>query len=230
MYNRKARDDPKCPSEFTFEPLKDDSESTSKVLASKLALEIAHLLFCRQWKLVCNSSLPNGNSKNPIEILYFCRDGRILPALGQQSFAMIELEQPNKMRLFNIEESIRDSIKACVVKTQPHLEHINESQDFTEFKWTSPVWNHVLEENEKKESIWIKESLALVTIARLLVLMNKHELNLYGVSRYAKILQPKRCQLIFRQSNIAYSRCLCLHLSGKKLVLKLQCSDADISY
>lgn len=59
MYNKRARDDPKCPSEFKFEALAHKSEVKTKVLGSRLVLEIAHLLFCRQWKLVCHSSLPS---------------------------------------------------------------------------------------------------------------------------------------------------------------------------
>ena len=154
-----------------------------------------------------------------MEVFYFCRDGRILPALGQQSFVMIDLEQPNKMRLFNMDESIRDALKSVVVKTQPHLEQISECEEFTEFKWNRPVWNHTLDEDEPKESLWIKESLAMATICNILVVMNRNELNLYGVSRLASRtsneIPQKRCQMIFRQSNVAYSRSLCLHLSGK---------------
>ena len=60
MYNRNARDDPKCPSEFAIPSLftKADQKVSEKVLNSKLMLEMAHLLFCRQWKLICHSSLP----------------------------------------------------------------------------------------------------------------------------------------------------------------------------
>ena len=60
MYNRKARDDPKCPSEFAIPSLitKADQKVSEKVLNSKLMLEVAHLLFCRQWKLICHSTLP----------------------------------------------------------------------------------------------------------------------------------------------------------------------------
>ena len=59
---------------------------------------------------------------------------------------MIDLEQPNIMRLFNIEESIRDAIKSIVTKTQPHIEKISDAPDFTEFSWTGSVWNHMLGE------------------------------------------------------------------------------------
>ena len=60
MYNKKARDDPKCPSEFKFETLasKDAQSVADKILCSRLILEIAHLLFCRQWKMICHSPLP----------------------------------------------------------------------------------------------------------------------------------------------------------------------------
>ena len=61
MYNRQARDDPKCPSEFSIQSLvshKEDQRVAHKVLNSRLVLEVAHLLFCRQWKLICHSTLP----------------------------------------------------------------------------------------------------------------------------------------------------------------------------
>jgi len=59
MFNKRARDDPKCPSEFKFESLAcTKPNSAQKVLNSRLILEIAHLLFCRQWKLIAQSSVP----------------------------------------------------------------------------------------------------------------------------------------------------------------------------
>ena len=60
MYNKNARDDPKCPSEFKFETLASENvqKLADKITCSKLVLEIAHLLFCRQWKLICHSPLP----------------------------------------------------------------------------------------------------------------------------------------------------------------------------
>ena len=53
----------------------------------------------------------------------------------------------------------------------------------------------------------------MATIGKMMMVMNKHELNLFGVSRLASNTQ-KRCQMIFKQSNVAYSKFLCLHLSG----------------
>jgi len=69
MFNKSARDDPKCPSEFAFPTLRASEENVEqkvrdKVQCSRLILEIAHLLFCRQWKLICHSSLPLQNSAN----------------------------------------------------------------------------------------------------------------------------------------------------------------------
>ena len=218
MFNKRARDDPKCPSEFTFESLAlKEPKVTQKVLNSKLVLEIAHLLFCRQWKLIAHSPLPSNKPKSSIEVLFFCRDGRILPALGQQSFAMIDLEQPNILRLFNMEDSLKETLKNTLKKCQPHLEHISESQDFTEFIWKHPVWTHTLQGSENsKEILLVKECLAMATISQMLMVMNRHEFNLYSASRLAcnHSENRQRCQLIFRQSNVAYSHCLCLHLSG----------------
>ena len=68
-------------------------------------------------------------------------------------------------------------------------------------------------QNEPIEAVLIKESLTMATIGKMMMVMNKHELNLFGVSRMASNNQ-KRCQMIFRQSNVSYSRYLCLHLSG----------------
>ena len=215
MFNRRARDDPKCPSEFSFESLAlKEPKVAQKVLNSKLVLEIAHLLFCRQWKLIAYSPLPS-TPKGSIEVLFFCRDGRILPALGQQSFAMIDLEQPNTLRLFNMEDSLKETLKKTLIKCQPHLEHISDAQDFTEFIWKDPVWCHTLQESENKEILMVKECLAMATISHMLMVMNRHEFNLYSASRLSCHSQHRqRCQLIFRQSNVAYSHCLCLHLSG----------------
>ena len=57
----------------------------------------------------------------------------------------------------------------------------------------------------------------MATIGKMMMVMNKHELNLFGVSRMASNNQ-KRCQMIFRQSNVSYSKYLCLHLSGMTII------------
>ena len=220
MFNKRARDDPKCPSEFAFDSLAlKEPKVAQKVLNSKLVLEIAHLLFCRQWKLIAHSPLPSTDPKGSLEVLFFCRDGRILPALGQQSFAMVDLEQPNILRLFNMEDSLKETLKKTLSKCQPHMEHISDAQEFTEFRWRDPVWCHTLRDSENKEILLVKECLAMATISQILMVMNRHEFNLYSASRLAfQSDNSQRCQLIFRQSNVAYSHCLCLHLSGNFLV------------
>ena len=56
---------------------------------------------------------------------------------------MIDLEQPNLLRLYNIDEEIRDALKSAVIRIQPHLEQISDAHDYSEFRWKDPVWNHV---------------------------------------------------------------------------------------
>jgi len=89
----------------------------------------------------------------------------------------------------------------------------SDTNDYSEFRWKNPIWNHSHDAHEPIEALLIKEALTMATIGKILMTMNKHELNLFGTSRLASNTQ-KRCQLIFRQSNVNYSRCLCLHLSG----------------
>ena len=156
-----------------------------------------------------------------MEVLFFCRDGRILPALGQQSFAMMDLEQPNILRLFNMEDGLKEALKKTLSQCQPHLEHISDAPDFTELGWKHPVWSHTLPDSASKEILLVKECLAMATICQLLMVMNRHEFNLYSTSRLAtKSVNGQRSQLIFRQSNVAYSHCMCLHLSGKSALKK----------
>ena len=47
------------------------------------------------------------------DVYFFCKDGRILPALGQQTFAMIEIEHPNLIRLHNASREVA----SCVSNT-----------------------------------------------------------------------------------------------------------------
>ena len=58
-----VRDDPNCPNVFQVKELKksmneEDSKTETKLLSSNLILEVIHLLFCRQWKLIAFSKLP----------------------------------------------------------------------------------------------------------------------------------------------------------------------------
>lgn len=52
------------------------------------------------------------SSSNPdfADVYFFCKDGRILPALGQQTFAMIEIECPNLIRLHNASREVSCSV------------------------------------------------------------------------------------------------------------------------
>ena len=72
---------------------------------------------------------------------------------------------------------------------------------------------------------------AQMSVGKLLLAMNRHGLNLYartsiqreggdgessGQAQVSKLQQ----QFIFKQSNVSYSECLCLNLSGTTLVAK----------
>jgi hypothetical protein len=45
-------------------------------------------------------------SVSEYDVIFFCRDGRILPSLAQQKFTMIELEGPNVVRFYNMSDRI----------------------------------------------------------------------------------------------------------------------------
>ena len=82
-------------------------------------------------------SLPNGdNDLAMAEVYFLCKDGRILPALGQQTFAMIEIEHPNMIRLHNASKELSESIADVL----------------TESGWTSS-------DNEKDSSKKIKPNI-----------------------------------------------------------------------
>jgi len=62
-------------------------------------------------------------------VYFFCKDGRILPALGQQTFAMIEIEYPNLLRLHNASKEVSASIGDTLKDTgwlKPSSEDENE--------------------------------------------------------------------------------------------------------
>ncbi len=82
------RDDPDCGPCFSM--------GSKHVDVARLVLEMTQLLFCRQWRLVATAKTPFGGQH---ETLFFCRDGRILPSLGQKAFAMVELQKPDVVRM-----------------------------------------------------------------------------------------------------------------------------------
>ena len=88
---KSLREDPDCPAVVDF---KWKEKENGQVQLSQLVLELSQQLFCRQWKLVSTLPLAAVGSQ---EVLFFCRDARILPA--PESFAMLELEKPDRIRL-----------------------------------------------------------------------------------------------------------------------------------
>ena len=65
------------------------------------------------------SFLQNGEVAPPAsatdDVYFFCRDGRILPSLGQQSFAMLEFEQPETLRLYNGSNAVVEALGLVTV-------------------------------------------------------------------------------------------------------------------
>ena len=67
------------------------------------------------------------------EVYFFCKDGRILPALGQQTFAMIEIEHPHFVRLHNASKEVSSSIGDTLKETgwlKSRSEEENDSKNF----------------------------------------------------------------------------------------------------
>jgi len=54
------------------------------------------------------------DSVTECDVIFFCRDSRILPAIGQQKFSMVELEGPNFIRFFNISDSVVANLKSIL--------------------------------------------------------------------------------------------------------------------
>ena len=67
------------------------------------------------------------------EVYFFCKDGRILPALGQQTFAMIEIENPNILRLHNASKELSDSV-GDILKESGWTTSINEKDESKSIK------------------------------------------------------------------------------------------------
>ena len=101
-------------------------------------------------------SSTNGDNNLPMAEIYFlCRDGRILPALGQQTFAMIEIEHPNMIRLHNASKELSESV-ADVLTESGWASSDNESNTSKKIKPNILRYN-VLEykrmDDNAKESI-----------------------------------------------------------------------------
>ena len=67
------------------------------------------------------------------EVYFFCKDGRILPALGQQTFAMIEIEYPNILRLHNASKELSHSV-GDLLKDSGWTKSTNEKDDSKSMK------------------------------------------------------------------------------------------------
>lgn len=206
-----SKDDPNCPTSVTFQ-MKDKS---SAVLLSKLVLELSHLLFCRQWKLI--STLPLASAGDQ-EVLFFCRDGRILPALGQESFAMVELQKPDVLRLYHVTEEVEKDVRAAV---QDYWSAGMESKEAVE--------THGAKEYKLLENPWTRKVLensapnmeAQMLVSRIFLALNKKELNLYARICLDCHTDRQKTLLMFRQSNVTYSEALTIQLTGMHVYHKV---------
>ncbi len=226
-----SKDDPECPP--TVELHKSfASGDEGAVLTSKLLLELSHLLFCRQWKLVATAPTPYSRH----EVLFFCRDSRILPALGQEAFAMVALQKPDKLRYF----FFTLMIETLVFKLNSYfsilrLHHVSEEAEKDIRAAIVDHWQAGLESKEADDLYgskqyrllddpWIRSRrgdgtkrpmvAAQVLASKVLLVLNKRELNLYAKVCLRRGEEDQVTLLIFRQSNVAYTETLTIQPTG----------------
>ena len=205
--SKQNKDDPDCPSDF------DIKESGGDCSQSRICLEIAHLLFCRQWKLI--ASLPFGDD----EAVFYCSDGRILPALGQAAFAMLEVEKPDSIRLHRVGEDVEKGIKEILGEFSPEVKE-NEGSQSKELKMKTGLWKAESDEEAIR---------AQNILGKILLGMNKHELNLYARIVLDSGKANQKTLLMFRQSNIAFGKALIIQPQGLNRILVSGGAPEDIS-
>eukprot|EP00096_Caligus_rogercresseyi_P014318 TRINITY_DN6810_c0_g1_i1.p1 TRINITY_DN6810_c0_g1~~TRINITY_DN6810_c0_g1_i1.p1 ORF type:complete len:634 (+),score=132.70 TRINITY_DN6810_c0_g1_i1:91-1902(+) len=207
------QDDPDCPSEFElrgspWRPTKDTERIQSRILV----IELIHSLFCRQWKLVTASGnlLPSSSH----DTLFFCRDGRILPAIGgERGLSALELERPNVIRLYNL--SIETALKTTISEAwTPGLSSKESSRDH-ELEDVKSLLCNEQPWRQTPEHSWESTTESRNLTQRLIKTLSANNLNLYGSLRMNRHEGNQSSLLIFRQSNISFSDSLCLQLSGQ---------------
>ena len=182
------------------------SAEKSKTFASSFILELSQLLFCRQWKLISSCNTPKGTK------LFFCRDGRILPALGQEKFSLIELQKPNTLLLFHVQEEVGQNIENIVKEVWTDgIESSKFDEEPKMFILKEDPWNKTCHGDDQT---YILRSQLLLT--KLLLGLNKAELNVFA-SLSIKGAVGDRALIILRQSNISYSNALVLQPKGKRV-------------
>ena len=222
-----GKDDPECPSTFEIDNnLLNSDAGGGRVIASRIVLEATHLLFCRQWKFVASVRLPFGSAEVR-DVLLFCRDSRILPGLGgHDSFAMIELQKPNLLRMYNVAEKVEADVKAAVAEHWPAGLTSKESEVINggvkEYRLNETPWMkseiEVTSGTEDGVAVTAKKTTLMTSqqnlVSRILLAMNKSELNMYARVTHESDMADQRTMLIFRQSNVTYSESLTLKLAG----------------
>lgn len=185
-----------------------------KILRSKLLLEVLHQLFCRQWKLICSSHVPFGGDH---EVMFFIQDTRILPGLGQDHFAMLEIEKPDMVRLYGLNEDMEGKIKTAM---QEHWMPGLDSKDPEEvhgvksYKLLEEPWNQSCVVKDGSGSMPRLVVSPQILVAKFLLAMNKAEMNVYESVTLDVGKIDQKTLVIFRQSNVSYSQELTLKLAG----------------
>jgi hypothetical protein len=228
---KEAAEEPEKPS-ITFPTLNIDmnhlNSETSNAFRSKLVLELIHVLFSRQWKLIATAHLPCAGSKH--EAMFFCKDSRILPGLGGEgAFSMVEIEKPDLVRLYNLSEDAEREVKLAMQENWiPGMESKEPEiveETVRQFKLLENPWvgtGRILDNGVKIPSVSPQG-----VVSAFMLGLNKCELNLYARVTLGKQQKDQRTLFIFRQSNVSYSEYLTIKLTGKKkqTLFLSQCSQ-----
>eukprot|EP00095_Tigriopus_kingsejongensis_P006751 maker-scaffold1404_size42976-snap-gene-0.12 protein:Tk06751 transcript:maker-scaffold1404_size42976-snap-gene-0.12-mRNA-1 annotation:"---NA---" len=199
-----------------------------KILRSKLLLEILHQLFCRQWKLVCCSRIPFGGDH---EVLFFVYDARILPGLGQDHFSMLELEKPDLVRLYGMNEDLEGKVKTIM---QEHWMPGLDSKDpevvheVKTFKLLETPWNQSCVVKEGSGPMPRLAVSPQILVAKFLLALNKAEMNVYESVTLDAGKVDQKTLIIFKQSNVGFTQELTLKLAGVNRIGVIGGSEADI--
>lgn len=145
----------------------------------------------KSWKCYFKWGVLN-SSVLECDVLFFCRDGRILPSLGQQTFTMVELDRPNFVRLYNVGagavHDVRDVLQSDVfwpdgLESQDPDNLTDHCQEFRcqGSPWSSRPKSVSRSDPDPDDKLIDKRSVyANYLIAQLMLAMNKNELNVFS--------------------------------------------------
>ena len=161
------------------------------------------------------------------DVIFFCRDARIVPSLAQQKFAMNELEGPTVVRFYNMSDRLVCDLRD-VLQTECHWpdglvskEATTRSSNCRELRcrgspWTSKRQNGGRQDQPDVDERVVERSTVFANhvVARLMLVMNRNQFNLFSIVQLGSAGAEKKNHLIFKQSSVRYDDSICLHLSG----------------